>query len=157
LLFGTNLWTGPAGSSPTFRAVIDAALQPHGRRTALGGDDADVDVGSTGTLHETSLILLVNPPFVHAQLGVSQARCPNAASFDLSACTSRILDQAGPDRPWITSEGSRVYIAYHDSGNSVLIHIRRSEDDGLTWTKVGDPIVGQGRVTGSATFNNEAG
>lgn len=157
LLFGTNLWTGPAGSSPTLRGVIDAALQPHGRRTALGGGDADVDVASTGTLHETSLIFLVNPPFKAATLGVSQTRCPNAASFDLSACTSRILDQAGADRPWITSEGSHVYIAYHDSGNSSLVHVQRSEDDGLTWTRVGDPIVGHGRVTGSATFNNEAG
>jgi hypothetical protein len=157
LLFGTNLWTGPAGSSPTLRGVIDAALQPHGRRTALGGGDADVDVAVTGTLHETSLIFLVNPPFNSAQLGVSYTRCPNAASFDLSTCTSRILDQAGADRQWITSEGSHVYIAYHDSGNSTLVHVQRSEDDGLTWKKVGDPIVGHGRVTGGSTFNNEAG
>jgi hypothetical protein len=157
LLFGTNLWTGPAGSSPTLRGVIDAALQPHGNRTALGGGDADVDIASTGTLHETSLIFLVNPPFTRATLGVSHTRCPNAASFDLSACTSQILDQAGADRQWITSEGSRVYISYHDAGNSTLIRVQRSDDDGLTWTKVGNPIVGQGRVTGDATFNNTAG
>jgi hypothetical protein len=157
LLFGTNLWTGPAGSTPTLRGVIDAELQPHGHRTALGGGDADVDIASTGTLHETSLIFLVNPPFTRAQLGVSYTRCANAVSFDLSACTSRILDQAGADRQWITSEGSRVYISYHDAGNSTLIRVQRSDDDGLTWTKVGNPIVGQGRVTGGATFNNTAG
>lgn len=157
LLFGTNLWTGPAGTTPTFRGVIDADLQPHGNRTGLGGGDADIDIGSTGTLHETSLIFLVNRPFVAAQLGVSYTRCPDAASFDLTACTTRILDQAGSDRQWITSEGSRVYIAYHDAGSSSLIRVRRSDDDGLTWTKVGSPIVGQGKVTGGATFNNTAG
>ncbi len=32
-----------------------------------------------------------------------------------------------------------------------------SDDDGYTWTKVGNPIVGQGRVTANATFNNTAG
>src|SRR5262249_420140 len=107
--------------------------------------------------HETSLIFLVNPPFKAATIGVSASRCPDAASFDLSACTSRILDQAGADRPWITSEGSNVYIAYHDAGNSTPIHVQSSKEHGLTWKRVGDPIVGHGRVTGSATFNNEAG
>jgi len=49
------------------------------------------------------------------------------------------------------------YISYHDSGNSTLIHVQRSDDDGLTWRRAGDPIVGQGRVTGNATFNNDQG
>jgi len=157
LLFGTDLWTGPAGSVPTFRGVIDEALQPHGNRTVLGGGDADLEIGSTGTLHETSLIFLVNPAFNNAQLGVAYVRCAGAVSFDLSSCTSRILDQAGADRQWITTDGSRVYLSYHDAGNSTLIRVQRSDDDGLTWQKVGNPIVGQGRTTGSATFNNTAG
>lgn len=32
LNFGTNLWTGPFGSTPTFQGVIDAALQRPGKR-----------------------------------------------------------------------------------------------------------------------------
>jgi hypothetical protein len=31
------------------------------------------------------------------------------------------------------------------------------DDDGYTWRKVGDPVVGQGRLTGFATFNNTQG
>src|SRR5260370_41222686 len=52
---GTNLWTGPFGSTPTFQGIIDAALQQPGR-TEFGGEDVDVDFGSTGTLHMTTLI-----------------------------------------------------------------------------------------------------
>src|SRR5258708_11868902 len=36
---GTNLWTGPFGSTPTFQGVIDAALQQPGKRVFRGGDD----------------------------------------------------------------------------------------------------------------------
>src|SRR4030095_3530739 len=38
LAFGTNLWTGPTGSSPIYRGVIDAALQQPGRSVLGGGD-----------------------------------------------------------------------------------------------------------------------
>jgi len=79
LTFGTNLWTGPFGSTPTFQGVIDAALQQPGRRV-LGGGDADVDMGSTGTRHASTLIFLVNPTFTTAQLGVSAITCPNGAT-----------------------------------------------------------------------------
>jgi hypothetical protein len=158
LAFGTNLWTGPIGATPTYRGVIDASLQQPGR-TVLGGGDADVDLGSTGTLHETSLIFLVNKPFVAATLGVAAVTCPNgtSSSFTMSSCTSQVLDKAGADRQWITSEHSTVYISYHDSASSSLIHVQRSDDDGYTWRKVGDPVVGQGRLTGFATFNNTQG
>jgi hypothetical protein len=156
--FGTNLWTGPAGSNPTYRGVVDASLQQPGR-SVLGGGDADVDLGSTGTLHETSLIILVNKPFVAATLGVAAVTCPNGNSpaFSISNCKSKILDTAGADRQWITSEHSTVYISYHDSKNSSLIRVQRSDDDGYTWRKVGDPVVGQGSLTGFATFNNTQG
>lgn len=156
--FGTNLWTGPTGSVPTFRGVVDAGLVQPGR-VVLGGGDADVDIGSTGTLHETSLIFLVNRPFKAATLGVGAVTCPDAASssFTLSDCTSQVLDKAGADRQWISSEHSTVYISYHDAGNSSLIHVQRSDDDGFTWTKVGDPVVAQGKLTGFATFNNTQG
>jgi len=56
---------------------------------------------------------------------------------------------------WITSDGSRVFISYHDAGNSPLIHVQRSDDDGFTWARVGDPVVAQGSNTGNATFNND--
>lgn len=154
---GTNLWSGSFGSTPAFQAVIDAELQ-RPAKTIFGGGDADVDIGTTGRLHVTSLIFLVNPPFTAFSLGVSAISCPMAGGqVTLAGCTKQILDFAGADRPWITSDGPHVYISYHDAGNSTLIHMQRSDDDGLTWKKVGDPIVGQGRATGSATFNNDQG
>jgi hypothetical protein len=155
--FGTSLWTGPFGATPTFQGIIDAALQQPGR-TEFGGGDADVDFGSTGTLHATTLIFLGNRTLTSGQLGVSAITCGNAASsFNRNNCTAQIIDTTQTDRPWITSDGSRVWISYHDSGNSTLIHIQRSDDDGLTFHRVGDPIVGQGRVTANATFDNDQG
>jgi hypothetical protein len=157
LNFGTNLWTGPFGSTPTFQGVIDAALQHPGKRI-FGGGDADVDMGSTGTLHASTLIFLVNPTFRAAQIGVSAITCPNGAtSFNSRNCASQIIDTTQSDRQWITSDGPRVFISYHDSGNSTLIHVQRSDDDGFTWRRVGDPVVGQGPATGEATFNNDQG
>jgi hypothetical protein len=155
--FGTNLWTGPFGATPTFQGIIDAALQQPGR-IEFGGEDADVDYGSTGALHITSLLFLGNQTLLTGQLGVSAITCPNAATaFSAATCHSLIIDVTESDRPWITSDGSRVFISYHDAGNSTLIHLQRSDDDGLTWRNVGDPIVGQGGATGQATFNNDQG
>jgi len=153
--FGTHLWSGPFGSTPTFRGLIDATLQKRGKQV-FGSGDADVDIGSTGVLHATSLIFLVNPVFNRAQIGVSAITCPTATS-SISSCTAQIIDTAGADRQWITSDGTTVYISYHDSANSTLIHVQRSDDDGLNWHRVGDPVVGQGRLTGDATFNNTQG
>jgi hypothetical protein len=156
--FGTHLWTGPFGSAPTFQGLIDAVLQQPGK-AVFGSGDADVDFGSTGTLHATTLIFLFNPQFNAAQIGVSAIACPNAISttFSIADCSEQIIDAAGADRSWITSEGSHVYISYHDSGNSSLIHVQRSDDDGFTWQRVGDPIVGQDGATADATFNNDQG
>jgi hypothetical protein len=153
----TELWIGPFGSAPTHEGVVDAALQQSGR-VVIGGDDADVDFGSTGTLHITTLIILINSTFRAAQLGVSAIACPNAASsFSAGSCVAQIIDKTTSDRPWITSDGSRVFIAYHDASGSALIHVQRSDDDGFTWRRVGDPIVGQGGATGAATHNNDIG
>ena len=156
--FGTHLWTGPFGTTPAFQGLLDADLQKPGKQI-FGSGDADVDIGSTGTLHASTLVILVNPAFNNAQLGVSAIACPNATSsnFSLDSCTKKIIDTAGADRQWVTSEGSHVYISYHDSGNSTLIHVQRSDDDGYTWKSVGDPIVGQDRITGDATFNSIQG
>lgn len=156
--FGTHLWTGSFGSTPTFQGLIDASLQKPGK-TVFGSGDADVDIGSTGMLHATTLIFLINPAFNRAQIGVSAIACPNATSgsVNLSSCVTQIIDAAGADRQWITSDGATAYISYHDSGRSSLIHVQRSDDDGLNWHRVGDPVVGQGRFTGDATFNNTQG
>lgn len=157
LINGTSLWTGPFGSTPTFQGVIDAALQHPGKRV-FGGGDADVDMGSTGTLHASTLIFLVNPVLTKAQIGVSAITCPNAIpNFKASNCTSQIIDTTQSDRQWITSDGPSVFISYHDSGHSSLIHVQRSGDDGFSWRRVGDPVVGQGPATGEATFNNIQG
>ena len=157
LTFGTNLWTGPFGSTPTFQGVIDASLQQPGKRV-FGGGDADVDMGSTGTLHASTLIFLVNPTLNAFQLGVSAITCPSAIrNFNLKNCTTQIIDTTQSDRQWVTSDGPRVFISHHDSGKSALIHVQRSDDDGFTFQRVGDPIVGQGRATGDVTFNNDQG
>jgi len=156
--FGTNLWTGPFGSTPAFQGIIDAGLQ-HPGKSVFGAGDADVDLASTGTLHATTLIFLYNPTFKKAQLGVSAISCPNgtSGSVSISGCTRQIIDAAGADRPWISSDGPHVYISYHDAESSSLIHAQRSDDDGVTWKRIGDPIVGQGGATGDATFNNIQG
>ena len=157
LNFGTSLWTGPFGSAPAFHGVIDASLQ-HPGKLIFGGGDADVDMGSTGTLHAATLIILGNPTFHNAQLGVSAINCPNSIpNFDAKNCTAQIIDKTQSDRQWITSDGPRVFISYHDSGHSSLIHVQRSDDDGFIWRRVGDPVVGQGVATGQATFNNIQG
>src|SRR2546428_7200868 len=76
---GPSLWAGPFGATPTFQGIIDAALQQPGR-VEFGGEDADVDFGSTGTLHLTTLIFLGNPTILTGQLGVSAITCRNAAA-----------------------------------------------------------------------------
>jgi len=155
--FGTSLWTGPFGATPTFEGIIDAALHQPGR-IEFGGEDADVDFGSTGAMHLTTLLFLGNQTLLTGQLGVSAITCANAATtFNAAVCRAQIIDLTESDRSWITSDGSRVFISYHDAGNSTLIHVQRSDDDGVTWQRVHDPIVGQGQVTGQATFNNDQG
>jgi hypothetical protein len=160
LTFGTPLWSGPFGSTPTFRGIVDSDLQLPGRRLVFGGGDADVDLGSTGTLHASTLIFLTPPTVASFTLGVSAITCPNGTSPSLAVpgdCTSQVIDKAGADRQWITSDGPTVYISYHDSGNSTLIHVQRSDDDGYSWTRVHSPIPGHGRDTANATFNNDQG
>jgi hypothetical protein len=155
--FGLNTWAGNFGAAPAFEGALNVGSKK--AKTVLGGEDGDLEIASTGTLQATSLIVLVNTPFTHGQLGVSAVRCPNATggSFDFAACEGQVIDTAGADRQWITTDGSRSYISYHDSGNSTLIHVQRSDDDGLTWHRVGSPIPGQGAATGDATFNNDQG
>ncbi len=153
-LFQTNLWKGSFGSTPTFQGAPDANLEPG----VGGGGDEDWDLASNGTLHGTTLIFFFNPKTQITQLGVSAISCPNAhTSNNFANCTTRIIDTTQADRQWVTSLGSTVWISYHDSGSSTLIHVQRSTDDGKTWTRVGDPIVGQGSTTGDSTFNNDQG
>ncbi len=152
--FGTNTWLGPFGSVPPFVGQFDANLAPG----VGGGGDADVDLGSTGTLHLTSLIFFFNPVNKIKQLGISSVACPNAdVSSNFANCKSQIIDTTQADRQWITSRGAEVWIAYHDSGSSTTVHVQRSSDDGLTWHRVADPIVGQGATTGASTFNSDNG
>ncbi len=151
--FFTNVWKGPFGSTPAFQGQIDAHIGK-----SIGGGDADIDLGSTGTLHATTLVFFFNPTFNALQLGVSAISCPNAnTSNDFANCKAQILDQTQSDRQWVTSDGARVYISYHDAGSSTLIHVQRSDDDGSTFKRAGDPVVGQDGATADATFNNDQG
>ena len=153
-LFQTNAWEGSFGQTPTFQGAIDSMIQ-----TGIGGgEDADVDSGSTGTVHVTTLLAVFNPTTKITQLGVSAITCPNGdMSNNFANCTRQIIDFTQADRPWITSDGPHVWISYHDSGSSTLIHVWRSDDDGFTWRTVGDPIPGQDGTTGNSTFNNDQG
>src|SRR5712691_7098394 len=152
--FFTNTWKAGFGQTPVFQGTIDSNLA----NNVGGGGDADVDIGSTGTLHVSTLIFFFNPQARITQLGVSAITCPNSdTSNNFSHCTGQIIDTTQSDRQWVTSDGPRVYISYHDSGSSTLIHVQRSDDDGFTWKKVGNPIVAQGGATGDATFNNDQG
>jgi len=156
---GTQLWTGNFGSTPALQGSIDTALTKAGFSVVFGGGDADVNLGSTGTLNATTIVIPVNKPFRSAEISISAIRCPNptAPDFSVSNCTAQIIDFSGNDRPWITSDGAHVYISYHDSKNASLIRVQRSDDDGVTWKRVGDAITGAGAITGSATRNNSAG
>jgi len=152
--FATHAWEGPFGSTPDFQGEIDAGL-----RTGVGGgEDADADIGSTGTLHVSTLLAFFNPVSKFKQIGVSAITCPNAdTSNNFANCTRQIIDTTQSDRPWITSDGRHVYISYIDSGSSATVHVQRSDDDGYTWHRVGDPMIGQGKKTANATFNDEQG
>jgi hypothetical protein len=156
--FGTRLWTGPFGATPTAQGVVDGALQ-HPGKSIFGAGDADVDIGSTGRLHISTLIFLVNPTGNKAQLGVSAITCPSpaASTFTISQCTAQIIATTNDDRQWITSDGAHVYISYHDAANSTLIDVQRSDDDGFTWQRAGNPVVGQDGLTADSTFNNIQG
>src|SRR5881296_1129326 len=152
--FFTNTWKGSFGQTPVFQGTIDAAIA----NNVGGGGDADVDIGSTGTLHASTLIFFFNPNTKITQLGVSAITCLNAdTSNNFANCKAQIIDTTQADRQWITSDDATVYISYHDSGSSTLIHVQRSDDDGFTWTRVRDPIPGQDGLTGMSTFNNDQG
>src|SRR5437899_12928299 len=73
ITFGTNVWKTAFGGSPAFQGIPDNGIVSG----QLGGEDADADIGSTGTLHFTSLVALINPPFTAARLGVSAVTCRN--------------------------------------------------------------------------------
>lgn len=152
--FFTHAWKGTFGTTPVFQGEIDAGLGSN----VGGGEDADIDLGTTGALHATTLIAFFNPVLQITQLGVSAITCPNAdTSNDFASCTKQIIDTTQSDRQWVSSDGATVYISYHDSGSSTTIHVQRSDDDGLTWRRVGDPVVGQAGTTGASTFNNDQG
>src|SRR6266487_1041800 len=152
-LFQTNVWKAPFGSTPVFQGAPDAHIDG-----AIGGEDADVDFGSTGTVLFSTLMAILNPPSTSLRLGVSAITCPNAdTSNDFTNCGAQLIDTSGADRQWVTSDGPTVYISYHDSGSSTLIHVQRSDDDGFTWHSVASPIPGQDGLTGMSTFNNDQG
>jgi hypothetical protein len=155
LPFQVNVWTGTFGSTPSYFGGLDQVVPSHGNRLALGDEDADIEFTSAGTMLLADLNVIINPKFNNAQLGVDVTRCPKGA--DASGCTTTVLDQTQADRPWITHRGTTVWVSYHDSGSSTLIHVQESTDDGQTWHKVSSPIPGQGGATGQATFNNDQG
>jgi hypothetical protein len=157
LPFQLNVWTGHFGSTPSYFGAVDANLQNVGAgRARLGSEDTDVKFTSAGTMLLVDLDLIVPRAGRGFQLGVNVTRCPAEATGP-SGCSTAFLDIAGADRPWITTAGTDAWVSYHDAGNSALIRVKRSTDDGRTWVAAASPIVGQGTGTAGATFNNIAG
>jgi hypothetical protein len=156
LPYQVDLWTGTFGSAPAFFGAMDTNLNNVGNRTTLGDGDADVEFTSAGTILLADLNFTLNKPFNSYQLGVNVTRCAADATSP-SDCTTAFLDQAGADRQWITTSGQTAWVAYHDSGSSSMIRVKRSTDDGRTWRSVHSPITGQDGATGDATFNSELG
>jgi hypothetical protein len=158
LPFQVNLWKGHFGDTPPpYFGAMDTSLPIQGNgRVRLGDEDADVEVTSVGTILLADLDVIFNRTGRFTSLGVSVTRCPASATGPAD-CTSTILDSAGADRPWLTTSGTTAYISWHDKGSSSQITVYRSTNDGRSWTRVASPIVGQGRATGNATFNNSIG
>jgi hypothetical protein len=157
LPFQVNLWKGRFGATPTYFGAMDTDLNNVGAgRTTLGDEDADVEITSAGTTLLADLDLILNRNGSGTQIGVNVTRCPVGTAAP-SGCTHIFIDTAGADRPWITTAGTSAWLAYHDSTNSTLIRVKRSTDDGKTWSAAGSPIPGQGAATGDATFNNSIG
>ena len=158
LPFQVNLWKGHFGDTPpAYFGAMDTSLPIQGNgRVNLGDGDADVEVTSVGTILLADLDIIFNRTGRFTSLGVSVTRCPASATGPAD-CTSTILDTAGADRPWLTTSGTTAYVSWHDRGSSSQITVYRSTNDGRSWTRVASPIVGQGRVTGNATFNNSIG
>src|SRR5262250_3536221 len=143
LPFQVNLWKGSFGATPAYFGAMDTGLNNVGAgRTTLGDEDADVEITSAGTTLLADLDVILNPTGTAAQFGVNVTRCP-AGTAAPSGCTHTFLDTAGADRPWITTAGTNAWVAYHDSGNSSLIRVMSSTDDGRTWKPAASPIVGQ--------------
>lgn len=156
LPFQVNVWRGHFGATPAYFGGLEQSIPTNGQgRIALGDEDADIDFSSAGTMLLADLNVIINPNFNSFKLGVDVTRCPSGASA--SGCTTTVLDQAGADRPWITHRGTTAWVSYHDSGNSTIVHVQRSTDDGRTWQQAASPIVGQGADTGRSTFNNIQG
>jgi hypothetical protein len=156
LPFQVNVWRGTFGSTPSYFGGLDQLVPTKGNgRLTLGDEDADIEFTSAGTMLLADLNVIINPAFNNAQLGVDVVRCPSGVAA--TGCTTTVLDQAGADRPWITHRGTTVWVSYHDAGNSSVVRVQRSTDDGQTWRQVSSPIVGQGADTGRSTFNNIQG
>jgi len=157
LPFQVNLWKGHFGATPAYFGAMDTDLNNVGAgRTTLGDEDADVKFTSAGTTLLADLNVSFNRNIKGVQLGVNVTRCP-AGTTSPSGCAHIFIDTAGADRPWITTAGTDAWLSYHDAGNSTLIRVKRSTDDGKTWQSAGSPIPGQGAATGDATFNNDLG
>jgi hypothetical protein len=156
LPYQVDMWKGTFGSTPSLFGHMDTHLPQRGARLALGDGDADVDITAAGTTLLADLDFILNPTLRSYQLGVSVTRCPEGAA-GAEECTTKILDTTQADREWLASAGSNVWLAYHDSASSTLIHVLRSTNDGKTWSQAGSPVPGQGAITGTCTFNNEIG
>jgi hypothetical protein len=157
LPFQVNLWEGTFGSAPDYFGAMDTSLPHHGAgRLWLGDGDADLTITDAGTTLLADLDFVVNGGRNNFQLGVSVTRCPSGATGP-SDCTTSLLDQTNADREWITSVGTTAYVSWLNAVGSATIHVMKSTDDGRTWRRAASPVVGQGGLTGTCTFNAEGG
>ncbi|HZS88379.1 MAG TPA: sialidase family protein [Chloroflexota bacterium] len=137
LRYGTALWRGRFGSvPPAFVGMPD-----HG----IGGVDAAVAIG-TGRSPALYAAALVPIPPPHEAWRIALTACRGGDIMPaFGSCTFYPhLAYGQHDRPWLASYGpSTVYLAYSARNENLLsgqMTVQRSDDGGMTWTIVGDPL-----------------
>src|SRR6059058_5023538 len=98
--FATNAWKASFGQTPVFQGQIDTSLAPG----VGGGEDADVDIGSTGTLHATTL----SPSSTRKPRLPSLEYRPSAAPTQTSPTILPIAPHKSLTRPKLIGRGSHL-------------------------------------------------
>jgi hypothetical protein len=140
---GVDLWrVGSGGGPATYLGSPDSAV-PAPCCTGLGGGDMDVAVADDGTVAYASLWL--------GSLTVGRSN-DGGRSFVSQPLGSPVV---GDDRPWLTSDGSALFMSYHDilSGNIEVERSAPGQQMGLVYTPL-TPVL---PPTDAAVGNNQLG
>jgi hypothetical protein len=137
LHYGTALWHGQFGrTAPTFVGMPD-----HG----IGGSDVAVAIGAgKPTALYTAALVPIPPPHEAARISVTSCRTGDITPTFASCTFYPHLAFGLHDRPWLATYGhSTVYLSYSTRAGSLSaahMTVQRSDDGGITWITVGDPL-----------------